>query len=118
LRWLEYGQRLLHQGRNIAARVAHASTGETLFAAALAGGRQASGNSADAGWFSLRADAVELAERSAADIIDSWLFGSSRALIRDVWVNGVQQVSEGRHRLRERVESRYRRALSRLFSDV
>ncbi|MGQ0799540.1 MAG: formimidoylglutamate deiminase [Pseudomarimonas sp.] len=118
LRWLEYGQRLLHRGRNIAAQIAHASTGETLFAAALAGGRQASGNSIDAGCFSLRADAVELAERRAGDIIDSWLFGSSRALVRDVWVNGVQQVFEGRHHLRDHVEVRYRRALSRLFSNT
>lgn len=116
LRWLEYGQRLLHQRRNIAARVAHDSTGETLFAAALAGGLQASGNGSDAGWFSLRADAIELAERGADHIIDSWLFGSSRALIRDVWVDGVQQVFEGRHRLRDVVEPRYRRALKRLFS--
>ncbi len=118
LRWLEYGQRLLHQRRNIAARTAHDSTGETLFAAALAGGRQASGGRSDEGWFSLRADAVELAERGADDIVDSWLFGSSRALIRDVWVNGIQQVADGRHRLRDVVEPRYRRALNRLFSNT
>ena len=118
LRWLEYGQRLLHQRRNIAALAANDSTGETLFSAALAGGQQACGDSTDQGWFTLRADAIELAERSANDIIDSWLFGSSRALVRAVWVNGVQQVVDGRHRLRDVIEPRYRKALGRLFSNI
>src|SRR6185437_11652896 len=43
LRWLEYGQRLATRHRNIAARKPGASVGETLWAAALRGGRQAAG---------------------------------------------------------------------------
>jgi len=116
LRWLEYGQRLLTQRRNVAALQAGASSGETLFDAVNAGGQQSCGGTLDAGWISLRGDAVELAARDRSTILDSWLFGSSRGLIREVWVNGVQQVAEGKHRLRERIEERYRRALTRLLA--
>ncbi|HET7358834.1 MAG TPA: formimidoylglutamate deiminase, partial [Rhodanobacteraceae bacterium] len=40
LRWLEYGQRLASRHRNVAARGAGKSVGETLWTAALAGGAQ------------------------------------------------------------------------------
>src|SRR6202012_2586420 len=41
LRWLEYGQRLQTRHRNVAARHAGDSVGETLWRAALKGGAQA-----------------------------------------------------------------------------
>ncbi len=116
LRWLEYGQRLLHQRRNLAAGVDCQSTGDRLFSAAFTGGQQASGNCLDVGCFTLRGDAVELAERGPDGLIDSWIFGSSRPLIRDVWANGKQWVSDGRHSQRDPVERRFRASMKRLLS--
>ncbi len=49
LRQIEYAQRLTTRRRNVLASDAHPSTGRTLFAAALAGGRRRSG-SRPAGW--------------------------------------------------------------------
>jgi formimidoylglutamate deiminase len=118
LRWLEYGQRLLHRQRNVSARQPGASSGEALLAAALEGGSRASGGGFFTGTVTLDANAVELAARSSRDIVDGWLFGSSRALIREVQINGNRLVAEGRHRLREPIEQRYRRTLARLLSDI
>jgi len=118
LRWLEYGQRLLHRQRNVSAREPGASSGEALLAAALEGGSRASGGGFFTGTVTLDANAVELAARSRRDIIDGWLFGSSRPLIREVQINGNRLVAEGRHRLREPIEQRYRRTLARLLSDI
>lgn len=117
LRWLEYGQRLRELGRNIVAPVAGASCGETLYAAAFAGGWQACGvQPRRSGLLRLDADAVELAGRTRADILDGWLFGSSRPLLREVEIGGRRLVTDGRHIHRDAVEPRYRRALGRLLA--
>ncbi len=118
LRWLEYGQRLLRQQRNVAARLAGSSTGEALLAAVARGGAQASGGRLEAGTVTLDGQAIELAGRSAERVIDSWLFGSSRPLIRDVHVGSAHLVRDSRHYLRDSVEPRYRRALKRLLSGL
>jgi len=117
LRWLEYGQRLRALGRNIVAPAAGASCGETLYAAAFAGGWQACGGPArHSGRLTLDASAVELAGRTRADILDGWLFGSSRPLLREVEIGGRRLVKDGRHVGRDAIEPRYRRALGRLLA--
>ena len=117
LRWLEYGQRLRAQRRNIAVGAEQGSVGETLFAAALAGGAQASGRSlggvgSAAG---VRADlvvlddsAAELAARDTGNLLDSWIFSGNRPLVREVYVGGRRVVAEGRHVDGERIAARYR----------
>ena len=60
LRWLEYGQRLSTRHRNIAARHQGDSVGETLWRAALRGGRQAAGLPPDAWQPGSRADMIVL----------------------------------------------------------
>lgn len=117
LRWLEYGQRLRELGRNIVAPAAGASCGETLFAAAFSGGQQACGSRRPhSGRITLASEAVELAERAPSDIIDGWLFGSSRPLVSEVEVAGRRLVIGGRHVQRDPIEARYRRALQRLLA--
>ena len=101
LRTLEYGQRLIHRRRNVLG-AAHRSTGQRLFDAALAGGRQAVGVAAD--------DALVELEGN----IDYWLFSADNTAIRSVRRNGVRLVENGRHKDRERIAARYRAALDRL----
>lgn len=120
LRWLEYGQRLVTRHRNVAAGAATPSTGETLFARALAGGAQASGvelGRLDAG----RADLLVLddaspllAGRDAAHALDTWIFAGNSNLVRDVMVAGDFVVRDFRHRDEERIAARYRDVVAEL----
>ena len=105
LRWLEYGQRLVTRHRNISASAAQPSSGETLFAHALAGGAKAAGGALAALAPGHRADIVVLddaspllAGRSPQQLVDTWLFAGNANLVRDVMVGGEWVVREHRHR--------------------
>ncbi|WP_245156278.1 formimidoylglutamate deiminase [Agrilutibacter solisilvae] len=130
LRWLEYGQRLVSRRRNIAVLPHLTSTGECLYAHALAGG--ARGTMQPVGWFEAgdatapgtRADflvlddeAPELTGALADNTLDRWIFSGNRNLVRDVYVGGRQVVSAGRHRDRDAIAARYRRTLQGLLAD-
>lgn len=122
LRLLEYGQRLLHRGRNRLARAAGHSTGADLFAGALAGGAQALGVAAglevglpfDA--VSLNSGHPSLAERAPEVLLDGLIFAAGRGGIDCVWRRGRKQVSGGRHVRRDEVVARYRATLSGLLA--
>ncbi|HWZ61880.1 MAG TPA: formimidoylglutamate deiminase [Steroidobacteraceae bacterium] len=122
LRTLEYSQRLAHRARNVLAAPG-ASTGRTLFDAALAGGRQALGQPATgltAGApldvVTLAADQPQLLGRAQDQLLDSWIFCGGRELIDCVWRAGVKVVSGGCHRDRAAIEGRYARALRGLLA--
>ena len=125
LRTLEYSQRLAQQARNVLAAGAHASTGRTLFDAALAGGWQAlhgdaatrprgltAGASLDL--ITLDSHHPALLERHDDEILDSWVFAGGRELIDCVWRAGEKVVSGGRHRSRDGLIARYGLALRTL----
>jgi formimidoylglutamate deiminase len=122
LRWLEYGQRLVARRRNIAVTAEQRSTGQLLYAQALAGGARGTQQPVGRLEPEARADVIvldehapELAEASAANVLDRWIFSGNRNLVRDVFVGGERVVQGGRHRARHAIESRYRRALARLL---
>jgi cytosine/adenosine deaminase-related metal-dependent hydrolase len=48
-------------------------------------------------------------------VLDTWLFAGGSAMVSSVWVAGVQCVSDGRHKGRERIESLGRRAMQALL---
>ena len=125
LRTLEYSQRLAQQARNVLAAGADASTGRTLFEAALAGGWQAlhvdaaaqprgltAGASLDLVTLNSRHPA--LLERRDDEILDSWIFAGGRELIDCVWRAGERVVAGGRPRDRDKLIARYGRALREL----
>ena len=60
LRWLEYGQRLLHQRRNVAVSGGQRRVGDFLWQAALQGGAQAAGRPVGALAVGKRADLIVL----------------------------------------------------------
>jgi formimidoylglutamate deiminase len=127
LRWLEYGQRLLHRHRTLAVEASTSSVGESLLAAALRAGADSAGqgSAVPGGVFAAGADADLVTLNSAhpalhaatsADVIDRWLFASNRPAIDGVWVGGVQCVAAGRHLQRETIESRFAATLKTLLA--
>ena len=123
LRWLEYGQRLQTRHRNIAAGKPGDSVGETLWRAALRGGRQAAGLGADAWEEGSRADlivldenALLLAARDVGSVMDTLLFAGNTPLVRDVMVGGQWQVRDFCHHDEDRIGRRYRETVTRLLA--
>ena len=115
LRWLEYGQRLRAQRRNISSSMRSPSVGTTLLEGVL-------GSAADSTGFAakdrlvLDAQAPILAGAVEADVIDRWLFSGNANVVRDVEVAGVRVVEDGRHRDRDAIAARYRDAMRLLLA--
>ena len=116
LRWLEYGQRLRAQRRNIASSVAMPSVGETLLHSAWQSAADSTGFDA-VDHVLLDADAPSLIGATVADIADRWVFAGNRNVVRDVYVAGRQVVCDGLHPLRDGVLANYRNAISALLAD-
>ncbi len=58
--------------------------------------------------------AVCLAAGGPDTLLDGWLFGGDRSVVRDVWVGGRQVVAEGRHYRAAAIEAAYTRRVRRL----
>ena len=104
LRWLEYGQRLVTQQRNVAA-IRHPETGRSLFESALAGGALACGSGiagiavgANADLVILDDDSPMLVGHSTRSLLDALVFSGFTLPIDRVMVGGEWQVAGGRHR--------------------
>ncbi|WP_152048955.1 formimidoylglutamate deiminase [Aureimonas psammosilenae] len=116
LRQFEYSQRLGNRARNVVAAPG-GSTGEALFAQALAGGAKAlgttsgiaKGNAADL--VSLDLSTVPYLPREA--VLDHWIFAAGITVDR-VWTRGRRIVEGGRHLRREAIASRFIRAMTEL----
>ncbi len=123
LRTLEYGQRLARRNRNVMAAEPGDSTGAGLYRAALAGGAQALGVGAPRLAVGEPADIVTLdprhpalAARRGDALLDSWVFAGRQGVVDGVWRAGVKLVSGGRHRSRDTVADRFRKALARVLA--
>lgn len=123
LRWLEYGQRLLRQQRNIAVSPQCPSTGEWLVGAAIRGGERVTGWAMDAlpdgHWsdrLTLACDVPALFAATEDDLLDRFVFAGNRPLIDRVDVGGRCRVSQGRHLSREPVAAAYAACLKRLLA--
>jgi formimidoylglutamate deiminase len=121
LRWLEYGQRLTSESRNVAAGFPHASTGRTLLERALAGGARAAGVRTGALEVGAYADLVvldpdhpALTGREGDALLDSWIFSGESPAVRHLVVNGRVVVRDGHHPHQDEVLERYRSAVRRL----
>ncbi|MFZ6780370.1 formimidoylglutamate deiminase [Undibacterium sp. Ji83W] len=114
LRWLEYGQRLRLQGRNIASVTGQRKVGDFLYQAALQGGAQASGRKLGQLATGYRADIVVLDEQhpnlagiSSADVLNTWIFAGNDNLVRDVYVGGKKIVQAGQHKNQTEIQLSY-----------
>jgi len=119
LRWLEYGQRLVARHRNIAARKPGESVGETLWAAAQRGGRQAAGLREGASRDVIVLDDASplLAARDEDSMFDTFLFAGNMPLVRDVMAGNEWVVRDFRHRAEDRIAADYRAAVEALAAD-
>ena len=114
LRWLEYGQRLRLQGRNIARDVGQRKVGDFLWQAALQGGAQASGRKLGRLDIGYRADMLILDEQhpnlagiDSSNLLNTWIFAGNDNLVRDVYTGGRQVVENGRHIQQAEIQSAY-----------
>ena len=114
LRWLEYGQRLVSRRRNIASSMRSPSVGTTLLQGVLASSADSTGFAVD-DRIVLDAEAPILSGAVDADLVDRWIFSGNANVVRDVDVAGVCVVEDGRHRERDAVAARYRRAIQALL---
>lgn len=116
LRWLEYGQRLLHQQRNIAVTPQQTSVGEFLWQKTVGDGRVSTQQDCSGDYLLLDENAVALAGVNDATLYDRLVFSGNRSLIKDVFVDGKQVVSDGRHAARESIAANYSNVLKILLS--
>ena len=121
LRWLEYGQRLVHRSRNVLSGGYEKSTGRSLFNQAAAGGAQACGHNSGIIAVGKRADFIVLdtdhpllCERSGDELLDSWIFSGNSNTVRDVYVGGKHVIQNGQHEHQGEIAERFKTALKTL----
>ncbi|MEJ2299095.1 MAG: amidohydrolase family protein, partial [Woeseiaceae bacterium] len=120
LRWLEYGQRLASQSRNVASlRESH--VGSELFGRVLEGGALASGQSkvgiqagAPADLVALSADDPMLAGHDDDSRLDALVFSGYTLPVERVMVAGKWRVIDGVHVERDRAREAYAVTLAKL----
>jgi len=118
LRWLEYGQRLRYQQRNVAHTRERRDVGDYLWQAALQGGALVTGRRVGLLEAGRRADLLVLDEHHPnldgvmeAEVLGRVVFCGNDNLVRDVLCGGRWVVEDGRHMAQEEVAQRYRQAL-------
>lgn len=123
LRLLEWGQRLAHLRRTVAATPEQPHSGRALWCAALVGGAKAAGRPAGRLAPGFRADLIvldpehaSLAGRSGDRALDSFLFGPGTSPVRDVMVGGTWRIRDGQHPAQVAVARAYRRAVGRILA--
>ncbi len=121
LRWLEYGQRLVHGRRNIAASTTEPNSGARLFRATVAGGSQALGQETGRIVVGHAADLVELdashpllTGADGDELLDCLVFAGNRPLVTSVLVAGRQVVRDGHHPLASNAAAGFAEVVTRL----
>ena len=121
LRWLEYGQRLRAQRRNMSAVGEQKHIGDFLWKSALQGGMQASGRKVGSIEVGKRADLLVLDAKhpnlsgiACSDVLNTWIFTGNDNLVHDVLVGGQWRVKEGRHVNQVAIEQRFKQTMQQL----
>ena len=124
LRWLEYGQRLVSESRNVAgmATTRDSHSGRALFERAIDGGALAVGrrsgalaHGAPADFVVLDDDNPMLVGHDADSLLDALVFSGFSLPIDRVMTAGVWRVADGRHVDRGRARAEYADVVRRLF---
>jgi len=124
LRWLEYGQRLNLQRRNVAANPVRfeGSTATRLFGAALSAGGHAAGHTQWGLSVGARADALVLDTQApgllgtpVSHTLDALQFATDRPAFRDVFVAGRQVIADSRHADQVAIAARFTQVMGDLW---
>jgi formimidoylglutamate deiminase len=141
LRWLEYGQRLHLQRRNVAAATgaitseensanngtdqSAMSTATRLLSRTLAGGAAAAGFQTWGLQVGARADALVLDDNSsgilgvpASHTLDAWVFATGAPALAQVWVAGRCVVTGGQHLAQARIGPPFVAAMQALWEPI
>jgi len=123
LRWLEYGQRLVAQKRNVAA-INDRHTGRSLYDRAVAGGALAGGQrggqlqkGASADLVVLDDDSPMLLGHDSQSLLDALVFSGFTLPIDRVMTHGEWRVVDGRHIAREHALAEYASVVGRLYGE-
>ncbi|MCA8931181.1 MAG: formimidoylglutamate deiminase [Rhodospirillaceae bacterium] len=123
LRLLEYGQRLVHRRRAVAADDLEPSTGLRLYTGAVDGGAQALGRRTGHIAPGYRADLVVLdpvappiVDQPDHHLFDALVFSGGGRRVRDVMVGGRWVVRDGHHREERQILDAYREAVAGLIA--
>jgi formimidoylglutamate deiminase len=122
LRWLEYGQRLVAQKRNVAA-IGDGHTGRNLFERAVSGGALAGGladgrlkKGANADLVVLDDDSPMLIGHGSDSLLDALVFSGMTLPIDRVMTHGEWRVVDGRHTAAGHARQEYARVIGLLNS--
>ncbi|WP_233505996.1 formimidoylglutamate deiminase [Rhodoferax lacus] len=124
LRWLEYGQRLLLQRRNVAAlpMQAEGATAARLFDAAMRSGGTAAGQKQWGLVAGARADLLVLDTQApgllglpTGHLLDATVFACDKAPVRDVYVAARCVLFQGRHAQQDAIAQRFVEAMQGLW---
>lgn len=120
LRWLEYGQRLASQSRNVVS-LEEAHVGRELFDRALRGGAQASGQEASGIDVGAPADLVALYDddpmlvgHGDESLLDALVFSGYRLPVERVMIHGEWRVIDGEHIARDATRRSFAATLKRI----
>jgi formimidoylglutamate deiminase len=120
LRWLEYGQRLASQSRNVAS-FEEAHVGRELFIRAHQGGARATGmptagidTGAPADLVALHDDDPMLVGHGDESLLDALVFSGYRLPVDRVMVNGEWRVIDGEHVARDATRRMFATTLQRI----
>ncbi len=125
LRWLEYGQRLRLQQRNVAAApTQQPATAARLLDAALQAGGPAAGMKTWGLQRGARADLLVLDTQAsgllgvpASHTLDALVFASHGAAFQEVWVAGRRVIAQGRHGDQTRIASVFEATMQALWEN-
>jgi formimidoylglutamate deiminase len=125
LRWLEYGQRLLHRRRNVAAAPVHPATAARLFEVMRASGARSAGLDRCGLAVGARADALVIDEHAPGILgaprdhtLDALVFAADAPAFRDVWVAGRCVVADGFHMRAAAIAERFQHAMEELWAEA
>lgn len=114
LRWLEYGQRLRTQRRNVASIPSQRRVADYLWQSCLIGGEKASGRKVGKLKENYRADFLVLDNAHpnimnvcSEELLSHFIFSGNDQLIRDVYVGGSEVVKNGRHKNQEKINAQF-----------
>lgn len=121
LRWLEYGQRLKHQQRNVMASTSQPHTAEALIAQSGMGGAAALGRDCGSLAVAKLADIVVLDDQQVNLYgkperyrFDALMFSGNQNLVKDVLVAGREVINNGRHVDEAQICEDYKNTLAKL----
>ncbi len=127
LRWLEYGQRLQLQRRNVTASPEHgqSATAERLFETAVHAGARAAGQTQWGLTAGARADLLVIDTETpgllgipSGHTLDALVFGCDTPAIRDVYVAGSAVIQNRRHAREDAIADGFRNAMEALWNGV